>query len=227
MIYRNNYFSKELRQAYIENKISFKRQMMLALFLGLVSFAIHFIFQTLTESVLSDAVPEFMQPSYFSTLYTYINIALIFNAVYFIVYYEYLSFEEIRKNRWYLLVKMGYEPISMIFSKLFARIFYVVLVYSMGFVFIIFLTVFLKYNFIYQYFAALYITGLVDLIIIVIVTMTASLYLKNLTNARYFVLSAAVLIIVFKVYSGYYKIVSNRVLMQNIYNLFNFSSTLR
>lgn len=226
MIYRNSYFSKELRQAYNENIISYKRQVMFALFLGLVSFAIHFIFQTLTKSVLSDAVPEFMQPSYFSTIYTYINVAFISNVLYLMVYYDYLSFTEIKENRWYLLVKMGYEPLSMIFSKLIARLFNIFFVYTIGFLFTILMTVFLKYNFIYKYFPALYITGLIDLIVVVMVSMTASLYLKYLINARYFLFFSAAIIIMIKVFTGYYSIVSNRILMQNIYNLFDFAKSL-
>ena len=113
MIYKNSYLKKELRQAYMENKISTNRKMASALFLGLLSFALYFVVQTLQESVLSDVVPEIMQPSFFSTVYLYIHIAVVFNVCYFIGYYDYLFFSEIRKNSWYLLIQMGYHPVIM------------------------------------------------------------------------------------------------------------------
>ena len=226
MIYRNNYFNKELRQSYNENSISRKKELGFAIFLGLISFALHFMLQTVTKSVLSDVVPEFMQPSYFSAVYIYINVAFIFNVIYFVYFYEYLSFVEIRRNRWYMLVKMGYKPSSMIFSKLVARSVSVIFIYTVGFLFTLFLTVFLKYDFVYEYLPALYVTGLIDLTLLVTVSMTSSLFIKEKAAARNVIIFSAVIIVIFKISSGYYDIVSNRVLMQNIYNLFNFKESL-
>ena len=67
--------------------ISTNRKMASALFLGLFSFALYFVVQTLQKSVLSDVVPEIIQASYFSTVYLYIHIAVAFNILYFIAYY--------------------------------------------------------------------------------------------------------------------------------------------
>lgn len=226
MIYRNSYFRKELRQAYIENRISIKRKVAFAFFLGLISFAVHFVLQTMLETVLSDAIPQVMQASYFSTVYTYISIAFFLNVLYFIAYYNYLSFAEIRKNRWYLLVKMGYRPFRMIFSKLIAFLFSIWTVYTIGFLFTVILTVFLKYTFVYKYLPALYLVGIINLIVIGIVFMTASLYIKNPTNARYFIFFSAIAIVVIQFISGYYSVTSDRILMQDFFVLFDFSKTM-
>jgi len=221
MIYRNSYFKKELRQAYTGNKAGTNRKMAFALFLGLVSFAVYFLLQTLQESVLSDVVPEIMQPSFFSTLYIYIHMSFFLNTAYFIVYYDYLFFSEIRKNSWYLLVQMGYNPVMMIFSKFFALLYSLVLIYTIGFAFIVLLTIFLKYNLIFAYMPALYLAGLTDLILIGIFAMMVSLYAKTIINARYLTFFSAVFIIVLKIMLDYYTVLSNRVTMQNIYNLFD------
>lgn len=221
MIYRNSYFKKELRQAYTENKMGTNRKFAFALFLGLISFALFFLLQTLQESVLSDVAPEIMQPSFFSTLYIYIHMAFFLNTTYFIIYYDYLFFSEIRKNSWYLLVQMRYNPVEMIFSKFFALAYSVVWTYTVGFIFMVLLTVFLKYNFILAYMPALYLAGLIDLILISISGMTVSLYARTIVNARYLTLFSAVFILALKIISGYYTVLSNRVTMQSLYNLFD------
>lgn len=221
MIYKNSYFMKELRQAYMENKISTNRRMAFALFLGLVSFALYFVVQTLQNSVLADVVPEIMQASYFSTVYLYIHIIVVFNVIYFIVYYDYLFFSEIRKNSWYLLIQMGYHPVIMFFSKLFALMYSVVLIYTVGFLVMIILTFLLKYTFIVSYLPTLYFVGLADLLLITILSMTFSLYAKTVINGRYWTFFSATLIFVLKIMLGQYAIISNRVSMQNIFTLFD------
>lgn len=226
MIYKTGYFKKELRQAYTENKTGTNRKMAFALFLGLFSFALYFVLQTVQQSVLSDVIPEVMQPSFFSTLYIYIHMAFVMNTVYFIIYYDYLFFSEIRKNSWYLLVQMGYNPVAMIFFKLLALLYSIFLIYTVGFVFTVFLTIFLKYTLVLAYMPALYLGGFIDLILISVLSMTLSLYVNTIINARYLTLFSTALIIVLKAVLGYYNVLSNRVSMQNIHNLFDFNRSL-
>lgn len=221
MIYKNSYFKKELRQAYMGNKISTNRKMASALFLGLFSFALYFVVQTLQKSVLSDVVPEIMQASYFSTVYLYIHIAVVFNIIYFIAYYDYLFFSEIRNNSWYLLIQMGYQPVIMFIAKFIALMYSVLLIYSVGFVVTVILTFLLKYTFIVSYLPTLYLVGLEDLLLITILSMTFSLYAKTVINGRYWTFFSAALIFVLKITLGQYAIISNRVSMQNIFTLFD------
>ena len=226
MIYKNSYYKKELRQAYMENKISTNRKMASALFLGLLSFALYFVVQTLQESVLSDVVPEIMQPSFFSTVYLYIHIAVVFNICYFIVYYDYLFFSEIRKNSWYLLIQMGYHPVIMFYSKFFALMYSVLLIYTVGFAVTVIFTFLLKYTFIVTYLPTLYLVGLADLLLVTILSMTFSLYAKTVINGRYWTFFSAVIIFVLKITLGQYAVISNRVLMQNIFVLFDIELSL-
>lgn len=226
MIYRSGYFSKELRQGYVENRVSTRRKAAFALFLGLLSFAVYFAAQPLRDSVLFDALPQIMQPSYFSTLYIYIHAALLLNCLYFIAYYDSLFFHEIRVNSWYLLVKMGYSPAVMIFSKLAALLLSTVFVYTAGFFFTAFLTYFLKYNIILAYFPALYLAGLIDLVIISTIAMMLSPFVKTVDNARYLIFFSLLLLMLLKIKLGYYSILSNRIAMQNINNLFDLQRSL-
>lgn len=222
MIFKSSYFNKEMRQAYIENHISQKKQFTFGLFIGLVTFALHFLLQTVYESVLTEAVPEIMLPSFFSVGFTYTLISFLFFSVYFLFYFEYLTFAEIHKNRWYMLIQMGYSPSKMIFSKLAARLYSVFTIYSVGFLVSMGLTVFLKYPFVFAYMPTLYIAGLIDTLFIVLISMTASLLLHSAGNARYFVFGSAIFLFFLKFATGFYAIVSDRVLMQNAANLFLF-----
>ncbi len=221
MIYRNSYFSKEARHAYIDSSVGFRRKMLLALFMGLVSFAIYFVLQTLTGTVLSEEAPEIMQPSFFSTIYIYNHVALLSIMLYFIVYHDYLFFSEIRRNAWYLLIKMGYRPVVMISGKLLALLYSVIMIYSIGFGFIILLTVFLKYTFVFAYMPALYVTGLFDIILLMSLSAAVSLFVRKYEDARLLIFLSAVLVIVLKSVSGLYEILRNRVEMQYFANLFN------
>lgn len=227
MIYkRNSYFKKELRQAHMGNKISTNKKMASALFLGLISFALYFVFQTLQESVLSDVAPEIMQASFFSTVYLYIHIAVVFNIVYFIVYYDYLFFSEIRKNSWYLLIQMGFRPVIMFFAKFFALMYSVSLIYTLGFGVTLILTFLLKYTFIVSYLLSLYLVGIGDLLLITILSMTFSLYARTVVNGRYWTLFSAAAILTLKIVLGQYAIIANRVLMQDVFILFNLKLSL-
>jgi hypothetical protein len=219
MIYRNSYFRKEERQAYVDNTIGLRRKLSLALFTGLVAFAVFFALQTLTNSVLSDAVPEIMQPSFFSTIYIYIHIVLVSFMIYYIVLYDYLFFSEIRRNAWYLLIQMRYRPIRMIFDKLAALLYSVFIVYSAGFAVTVMLTVFLKYSFVPEYMPSLYIAGLTDIFVLTALSLCVSLFAKRREDARLLVLASAVLVIILKVITGAYGVLRNRVVMQDLGNL--------
>ncbi|HHW21663.1 MAG TPA: S26 family signal peptidase [Clostridiaceae bacterium] len=221
MIYRNSYFKKELRQSYTDNKTSRSRKMAFALFSGLVSFALYFLLQTLKGSVVEDTFPEIMQPSFFSTIYIYIHMSFVLNTAYFIINYDYLFFSEIRKNSWYLLVHMNYNPAMMFFAKFFALVYSVLWTYSVGFAFVVLLTAFLRYTFVVAYIPSLYFAGIIDLFLISLITMMISLYSGTVTYARYMIFSSAAFIPALKQISGFYKILANRVTMQNVMNLFD------
>lgn len=221
MIYKSSYFKKELRQAYIENKISLRKQFLLGLFIGLTAIAVHFVLQTMIKSVLSDAIPHVMQQSYFSTLYAYTQAALFIYLLNFLILYDALSFSEIRKNRWYLLVKMGYSPIYMIFAKISALLYSVWFVYTAGFVMTLLLTAVLKYRFIVLYVPNLYLVGLLDLFLLSIIIVTASLFFKQRSACRYFALFAYAAILVMRHTLGYQQLISDRALMQDVFFFFS------
>ncbi len=221
MIYRSSYFKKEARQAYLDSRISLRRRMSLALFTGLAAFGVFFVLQTLKESVLSDAVPEIMQPSFYSTLYIYIHAAVLAAMVYFIVYYDFLFFSEIRRNAWYMLIQLRYRPAVMIFGKLSALLWSALIIYTAGFAFTALLTVFLKYTFVYAYMPALYVAGLIDILLLTALCAAVSLLVKKREDAQLLVVASVVLVFVLKAAADFYGILRNRVAMQEFGVLFD------
>lgn len=220
MIYRNSYFKKEFRQAN-EQEIGLRRKLLFAMFIGLISFSVFFVLLTLQKSVLSDVIPEIMQPSFFSTIYLYIHAAVIAATVYFYRYYDYLFFSEIRRNTWYLLIQLHYDPLRMIAMKLVALIGAMGMIYTAGFTLTFLLTVFLKYTLVFGYIPTLYISGLADIVLLAFVSALISLFTKRKENALLLIIGGALFLFMCKSLSGAYGILRNRVLMQDIRNLFD------
>lgn len=227
MIYRNSYFIKELRQAYIENRISTLRKLVIGAFLGLVAIVLHLLLMTLTESVLTDVVPHIMRKDYFSTVYTFISVSFFLYIIYFLINYEYLTFTEIRKNRWYLLVKMGYNPQSMIFKKIAAMLFTLLFVYTTGFSFTILITVLLKYPFTYSCLPDMYLIGLLDLTVISIIGATISLYTTSAKNARFSLFFISMILYILRITTGYRNVIINSDILDEygIVGAFDFSNS--
>lgn len=221
MIYKSSFFSKELKQGYLENSASKRNHIGFGVFLGLMAFSIYFFAETLERSVVKDVAAQLMYESYFSTLYIFINISSICYAIYLIVYYEYLSFIEIIRNRWYTLVKMGYDSTSMIIIKIIGRIISIGVIYTVGFLSTIILTAFLKFPFIIEYMPSLYIAGFIDLILLTIITMIISLIIKNSNTSRYIIMASCLIIFLVKWATGFTAIVADRELMKNVLNLFD------
>ncbi|MEG0124571.1 MAG: hypothetical protein RR816_00685 [Clostridia bacterium] len=221
MIYNTSFFKKEFRNAYLQQSFSRKRQLSLGVFLGMITFAAYFCLQTLKKSVLMDAVPYLLLDSYFSTLYIYLFVSLIFNVSLFIANYEYMSFIEVMRNRWYPLVQLGYHPLRLIMTKLIVRVVAQSYIYIIGFITTAFLSSFLKFPLVMSYFGTLLIVGLLDIIVLSVVSLTASLYFRDTLNARYVVGLIGIGIIIAKAVTGFSQIVSDRTRMMDMTMLFD------
>ncbi len=210
MIYNKSILKKELTESYFEHSISRKRSFEYALFLALISFAVHYILRTLDKSVLSDAVPKYMSPTCFSTLLIYVDIFYLFIVIYLAANYHFLTFDEIRNNKWYIPIKFGFSPIKMILTKLYARLITITFIYGFGFFIMLFLTSLLKYPLVFEYIMPIFALGLIDFIFIIIVTMTSSLYFKKGIISNYVMFISILLIAVLKHFLGYYNIISDK-----------------
>lgn len=162
-------------------------------------------------------MPQIMQFSFFATLTIYINVSFVLLVGYVMVYFDTMFFAEIRRNAWYLLVKMNYRPSAMIFSKLIAQGYAVCFMYTVRFAVTVVLTFFIKAPLIYAYLPALFTAGLLDLFFVLVFSMAVSLFVKMVENARYLILLAAILLMVLKSLLGMYEVVSDRILMQSFF----------
>lgn len=210
MIYNKSILKKELTESYFERSISRKKRLGYALFLALISFAIHYILRTLDKSVLSDTVPKYMSPTCFSTLFIYVDIFFLFIVIYLAANYHFLTFDEIRNNKWYIPIKFGFSPIKMILTKLYARLITIAFIYGFGFFIMLFLTSLLKYPLVFEYIIPIFALGLIDFMFIIIVTMTSSLYFKKGIQSNYVMFISILLIAVLKYFLGYYSIIGDK-----------------
>jgi len=187
MLYNTNFIRKEFRNSYTQQNFSYRRQVSLGVFLGLLTFALYFSLQTLKESVINNVAPYLLLPSFFSTLYIYLLISLMFNVWLYIVNFEYMTLLEVRQNRWYALVQLGYSPMRMISSKIIARILAQLGTYTVGYMATVFLTSFLKFPLVTSYLFTMYLMGVLDIVLLAMLSLTMSLYIRDMYNARYMV----------------------------------------
>ncbi|MEG2084729.1 MAG: hypothetical protein RRY78_04145 [Clostridia bacterium] len=216
MIYKNNYLNKELKEAFIDKKNSNKNMFWISIFLGVISFAIYFLFQSMTESVIKDFFPSIISPSYFATLYLYINLSTIFFIFYNLFYYDLLTFSEMRKSKWYVLIKTGRSSIAIIVLKMFARFVNTFIIYTLGFLATLIMTSVLNYKFIILYIFPLFLSGIIQILFMLFLILFFSLVSSNKTHTKYAIIFAFVSLFIFKCLSGYYSFESNKILMQNI-----------
>ena len=208
--------------SYIEKKRKSQSILWYGVSIAILSFIIHLVLQALTRSVLSQSVPQFMMPSYFSTISLYVLVAFIMYIVYMMRYFDLLTFAEISANKWYTLAKNGYDPLKMILTKLLIRLKEIVIYYTIGYIVTILLTMLLQYPFIVNYMISLYMVGLVDIIFVTVVTMECSLFITEQRDARYVIVISAIIIWILRLSSGYYNLISDPVSMQNITHLFDY-----
>jgi hypothetical protein len=222
MIYNNSFFKKELRESYFENAISSKSRIGFAVFVALSSFAVHFILITLTTTVLAETIPQFTERSYYSVLLIYINVSYFYYLIYLVSNFRFLTFAEIKSNKWYILMKFGFSPVRMIFTKLYVRLVSVFFIYGLGFFFTLFLTSILKYPLVWENILPLFILGLFDIFFVIVVTMTSSLFFENGSLSGYITVVCVIVLAALKYITGYYNIIENRKLFVNITVLYLF-----
>lgn len=225
MLYSNNYFTKEFRQKYGSTKMSFYYQILFGIFLGLMTFSLHFLLQTVTESVLFQKFPQFMSQSFHTVLYTYLSVCNVFFLVYFLLNYKYITFYEVHCNRWYLLKKLGYNSLGMILSKLSVMILSILIIYTTGFTTTILLTVFLKYTLITKYFATMYLVGCVNVLLIAVMVTLGSLRSVKKETPKYDIVTVGLLLYILQLSTNYFPVVKNRVRMQEVRSLFQWQLT--
>ena len=220
MLYSNNYFLKEFRQKYQDAKMSLYYLFLLGIFLGLITFSIHFLLQTLTESVLTTKFPQYMSQSFHTVLYTYLSVSNLFFLIYFWIHYKYITFYEIHSNRWYLLKQLGHSSFRMVVSKMSVMVLSVMVIYTTGFLTTILLTIFLDYTLIVKYFAPMYLVGCINVFFIAVMVTLASLRSVDKKTVKSNIISIGVLLYVVQWLTKYYPLVRNRVKMQQVSSLF-------
>ncbi len=221
MIYKKSLFNKEIRQSYIDSLSSRKRLSFMCLFLAMMTIVVYLLLQIMYDSVITELMPELMLPSYFTIAYIYNWVAYIFFASYFMAKYQSLTLSEISENKWYMLSKMGYNSIAIILYKMLTSISIVLGVYAVGFVIAMLVASILKFTMVWGYFLPSLASGALNVLIAIELILVISLFSDNKSTAKNRFIVALIICEVLKVISGYYRLVTNKVLMVDIANLFN------
>ncbi|HRX13494.1 MAG TPA: hypothetical protein P5087_00520 [Eubacteriales bacterium] len=226
MIYKNSYFNRELKEAYIVESASRRNGVLYGFFYVVITIAFHLVLNTLNNTVFGETFPELTSASIFSVVFLYNFVALALFVIYLVSHYQLLTFQEISDNRWYPLIKNGYSVNKMITAKLLARFFRVLLVYSVGFLGCLLLGGLIGYQIVTRYLASLYFVGLSDILLIYMISLTISNFVKKSRFMSVVIIIVFVLVKVLQTHLGYYSAISDVVVMSDISNLFVFPKLL-
>lgn len=216
MIYRYNSFKKEIRFDFTDRKSGARRLPTIGSLSAFLALAVHFILQTMTDTVLMDAIPEFMMKTYFSLLFTYYFISMVVLVLHYAFNYRDLTFAEISNNRWYLQAKMGYNPTTLVHNKLGARFVTVAFNWILGYILTLTFGLFLKYTFIPEYTITLLVMGLVDSLLLVTLILTVSLIVQRVEHSAVLVFCIAFFYGSVKLLGGHYAKISDPFYMRDL-----------
>ena len=219
MIYKSSLINKEIRQSYLDSLSSKKKLSFMCLFLAMLTIIIYLLLQIMYDSVLTELVPEIMLPSYFTITYLYNWVAYIFFASYFMVKYQSMTLTEINENKWYMLTKMGFHCTKIILNKMLMSLFIVLGVYTVGLAAAILVASIFKFTFVWSYFLPAFSAGALNVLLTVEFILVISLFAKNKATAKNRFLTTLAVSEALKIALGYYKLVTNRVLMMDVMNL--------
>ena len=216
MIFKTNLLIKEFRYAYYENTNSLRTSLALGVFQGMFAFAIYFVLQSLSRSVLSDVISVYMQPSYFSTLHIYLAVSYITLTAYLALKYQDITYCEVYENSWYSLLHLGYGAHRMVLSKMAAQFAKMLFIFTAGFLSTVALASFLKFPFVPAYFLSLYLCGAMHALMLLSLAMALSISMRDIHSGKYLVCLGSVLLFFLQFPSGYYRVFTDRTAMRDV-----------
>ena len=220
MIYRTKFFREELSYGYFERKKNIGALVALGIFFGMLTFSIYFIFQTLTQSVLSDEASFLVEQSYHTTAMLYLAVSYIGLWVYITLRFQLVTFSEVYENTWYSLVHLGYRISTLVFGKLFAQLFGMLVINTAGFFTTLLMSSFLKFPLIPGYLVSLFIVSTFNCASLLVVAMAASLIVREISNARSLFSVGTFLLFALQIILGFFTLVTNRENIQHVSALF-------
>ena len=220
MIYRTKFFREELSYGYFERKKSIGALLALGVFLGMLTFSIYFIFQTLSQSVLSDEASFLVQKSYHTTSLLYLAVSYAAFWIYISSRFQMVTFSEVYENTWYGLVHQGYSIVTLVFGKLFAQLFGMLLINTAGFLTTLLMSSFLKFPFIPGYLVSMFLIGTLNCASLLIFAMASSLIVRDISNARSLFSVGSFLLVALQIVLGFFTLVTNRESIMRVCALF-------
>lgn len=226
MIYRTKFFQEELSYGYFERKQNVGALIGLGVFAGMLAFAVYFILQTLSKSVLSDQASFLVQQSYHTTELLYLAVSYVMIWVYLTSRFQMATFSEVYENSWYGLVHQGYKVVTLVLGKLFAQLFGILVINTAGFLTTLLMSSFLKFPLIPGYLVSMYLVGTFNCASLLIFAMAASLLVREISNARSLFSVGAFLFFALQIMLGFFSLVADRDSIMRVSSLFYKSAYL-
>ena len=226
MIYRTKFFREEISYGYFERKKNVGALIGLGVFIGMLAFSVYFILQTLTKSVLSDKASFLVERSYHTTALLYLAISYAAFWIYITVRFQMVTFSEVYENTWYPLVHRGYSIVTLVFGKLGAQLFGMLVINTAGFLSTLLMSSVLKFPLIPGYLVSMFLVSTVNCASLLILAMASSLVMRDISNARSLFSVGAFLLVALQIVLGFLPLVTDRDSIMRVSALFTKSAYL-
>ncbi len=197
--YRRFLASKQIRSG----GLTFFKSVIWAVVSTVLTLAAYFGILLLTRED-SGSIPQFFYTTYFGLLYLYTIINLAVILVVLLVDIPFVCFPEISTNRWNLMTSMGIPISGLVGSKITSSIYALVRQYLMGYLLVGGCCFLMKLPFSLNYLISLFLIGVIDLILFMMIAMAISVFSKRMSSARSYLFIAFLAVQVLLVYFGFY-----------------------
>ena len=146
--------------------------------------------------------------------------------IYIATRFQMVTFSEVYENTWYGLVHSGYSIVTLVFGKLAAQLFGMLLMNTAGFLTTLLMSSFLKFPLIPGYLVSMFLVGTFNCASLLIFAMASSLIVRDISNARSLFSVGAFLLVALQIMFGFFSLVTDRDSIMRVSALFTRSAYL-
>lgn len=220
MIYKAELYRKELRRPFLGILSGKAGLLAVSVLLAFASIGLQTLFKVAHDLEPSAYLPALLSRAILPFAYTYNFTAFIFFAFYFFFLLGKAPDFGVGTNKWYLISKAGYNVALINIIKVASLLLLVLFSYAAGFIFSFLILTFFQFEIEAALFWPALISGSLQVLLLSLFATVSSLFSDAKGKARSLMFSLLLLNELLKLILGYYALMGNVGLLQNLSALF-------